>query len=61
MLRTGKVVMVASKVEPEVEDPEAIELLAVFRGLQLCSTMGISNLLVESDCLLLVQSLQQNI
>ncbi|XP_042954603.1 uncharacterized protein LOC122291017 [Carya illinoinensis] len=35
--------MVASKLELSVEEQEAIELLAVFRGLQLCSTMGLDS------------------
>lgn len=32
---TGKVLMVASRPENEVEHSEVIELLAIFRGLQL--------------------------
>jgi len=48
--------MAASKLELEVEEPEAVELLVVLRGMQLCSTLGISHIEIESDCLLLVQS-----
>ncbi|XP_041011343.1 uncharacterized protein LOC121255128 [Juglans microcarpa x Juglans regia] len=57
----GKIVMVATKVEFEVERPTTIELLAVLRGLQLCLPLGIPNLVVESDCLPLVQQLQANV
>ncbi|XP_042958021.1 uncharacterized protein LOC122293512 [Carya illinoinensis] len=56
---TGHVLMAVSKIELALEDPETVELLAVFRGMQLCISMGISALEVESDCLLLVQALQQ--
>ncbi|XP_042964737.1 uncharacterized protein LOC122298961 [Carya illinoinensis] len=54
----GQVLMAVSKIEVDVEEPETVELLAVFRGMKLCVSMGISALVVESDCLLLVQSLQ---
>lgn len=33
--------MAASKIENEVAYPEDIEVLAIFRGLQLCANMGI--------------------
>ncbi|XP_035545961.1 uncharacterized protein LOC118348444 [Juglans regia] len=56
----GNVLMAASKVENVVEEAEAIELTTIFRGLQLCMSMGISKLLVESDCLLVVEALKQN-
>lgn len=45
----GKVLMAANKLEHGVEDPEAIELTAIFQGLQLCASMGIANIQVESD------------
>ncbi|CAI9756749.1 unnamed protein product [Fraxinus pennsylvanica] len=54
----GKVIMAMSKIEIRVEESEAIELLAIFRGLQLCVNMGIQNLLVESDSKLVVEALQ---
>lgn len=57
--KSGEVLMADSKVESnQVEHPKVIVLLALFRGLQLCS-MSISSIIVESDCLLLIQSLQQ--
>ncbi|XP_042983262.1 uncharacterized protein LOC122312666 [Carya illinoinensis] len=55
----GHVLMAVSKIELALEDPETVELLVVFRGMQMCISMGISALEVESDCLLLVQALQQ--
>lgn len=54
----GDVIMIATRKEYEVNDPIEIELLAVFRGLQICMHMGITNLIVESDSLLMVQAIQ---
>lgn len=54
----GKVVMATSKAEVEVFAPEDIELLAVFRALQLCISVGIKKLVIESDCLLMIRDLQ---
>ncbi|KAF5462687.1 hypothetical protein F2P56_018674 [Juglans regia] len=56
----GKVLMAALKAESEVEEPEAVELIVVLRGLQLCVSMGISRIQVESDCLLVVEALEHN-
>ncbi|KAF5468867.1 hypothetical protein F2P56_012979 [Juglans regia] len=50
----------ASKIEIEVKEPKAVELKAIFRDLQLCVSMGISRIQVESDCLLVVEALEQN-
>lgn len=50
--------MVVSKVEIKVADPESIEQLALFKGLQLCVNMGILNITLQSDCLLMVRELQ---
>lgn len=50
--------MAASKDEVEVVAPEDIELLAVFRGLQLCALMGIKKRIIESECLLMVREIQ---
>lgn len=50
----SEIVMAASKVENAVNDPKAIELLAILRGLQLCANMGIQKLIIKSDCLLVV-------
>lgn len=51
-------VMAGSKVEIEVADPGSFELLAIFRGMQLCVNMSISDIILESDCLLMVRELQ---
>lgn len=54
----GEVLMFASKKEHEVKDPTKIELLAIFWGLQLCSPLGLHELIIESDSLLMVKELQ---
>lgn len=46
----GDVIMVASMLEKEVSNPKSIESLAIFRGLQLSIHLGISNLIIKSDC-----------
>lgn len=43
-----------------IQDPERIELLALLLGLQFCLTWGISHLLVECDCLLMVNACNNN-
>ncbi|CAI9761065.1 unnamed protein product [Fraxinus pennsylvanica] len=55
-----KVLMVASKGEREVVDPEMIEFLAVLRGLQFVVYMSISQLIIESDCLFVVSQLNDS-
>lgn len=49
VLRDAKreVVMATSKIENEVNGPSEMELLAVFRGLQMCVQMDIPKLIVE--------------
>ncbi|XP_042988629.1 uncharacterized protein LOC122316158 [Carya illinoinensis] len=54
----GDVIMAASILEPNGANPESVELLAIFHGLQLCATMGISKLIVECDCLLMEKEMQ---
>lgn len=54
----GEVVMAASKKECKVNDPIEIELLAMFRELQLCIQWDIPDIILESDSLLMVQALQ---
>ncbi|KAF5471637.1 hypothetical protein F2P56_008414 [Juglans regia] len=56
----GQVVMAATKKEDFVDEPATIELLAVLRGLQFFLSLGIPNLVVESDCLVVVQELQDS-
>ncbi|KAF5443558.1 hypothetical protein F2P56_036105, partial [Juglans regia] len=55
---TGKVVMATFVAESAVLEPSTIELLAVFRGLQMCLPLGVPKLIVESDCLVIVQELK---
>ncbi|KAF5444650.1 hypothetical protein F2P56_033768, partial [Juglans regia] len=57
----GKVILAASKVEFEVNTAEAIESLAIFRALQLCTSMGIQRLIMESDCLIAIQVLNNEL
>ncbi|XP_042950614.1 uncharacterized protein LOC122282698 [Carya illinoinensis] len=57
--KEGKVIFAASKSEPAIADPMEIELLAMLRGLQLCVSLGITSLQVESDSLLTVQELEK--
>ncbi|XP_042988690.1 uncharacterized protein LOC122316220 [Carya illinoinensis] len=56
----GEVLMAASKVENEGDNPEIIELLAVFQGMQMRVGRFVMNLIVESYYLLLVDSLNKN-
>ncbi|XP_042974874.1 uncharacterized protein LOC122306493 [Carya illinoinensis] len=41
------VIMATSKAENDVESQKTVELLAVFRELQLCSSMGITNIMLR--------------
>ncbi|XP_041021186.1 uncharacterized protein LOC121262645 [Juglans microcarpa x Juglans regia] len=50
----GEVLMAISKKEQEVSDPTGVEMLAIFRGLQLSVHLGIHHLIIESDALTLV-------
>ncbi|KAF5475196.1 hypothetical protein F2P56_007026 [Juglans regia] len=54
----GQVVMTVSKSEHEVIEAESVELLAMFRGLQFSSQLGINKIILEIDNLLLVETLQ---
>ncbi|XP_042952221.1 uncharacterized protein LOC122289301 [Carya illinoinensis] len=54
----GDIVMFASKLEAKAQDLAIIKLLAMFWGLQLCANMRIANLILESDCLMMVDELQ---
>ncbi|XP_041016296.1 uncharacterized protein LOC121258801 [Juglans microcarpa x Juglans regia] len=54
----GQVIMAVSKTEPEVSKAESVELLAMLRGLQFSSQMGLSKIILESDSLILVEALQ---
>lgn len=56
----GEIVLAASKIKNEVHELEDIELLAIFRGLQICANMGIQKLIIESDSLLIVNEVKAN-
>ncbi|XP_042939414.1 uncharacterized protein LOC122274444 [Carya illinoinensis] len=56
----GVVLFSASKKENGVTDPMEVELLAILRGLQLCILMGIPDLVIESDSLMLVEELNNS-
>ncbi|KAG2717700.1 hypothetical protein I3760_03G188300 [Carya illinoinensis] len=55
----GDVLLAASKKESMVNDPAEVELLAMLRGLQLVLPLGIEELIIESDSLVMVTQLQQ--
>lgn len=44
----------ASMGMQEVNEPEEVELMPIFRGLQFCAMLGIAIIILESDCLLMV-------
>ncbi|XP_041026966.1 uncharacterized protein LOC121267170 [Juglans microcarpa x Juglans regia] len=54
---SSKVIMAASMKENGANDSMEIELLAILRGLQICIPMGIDELIIESDLLLIVNEL----
>lgn len=54
-----RVIMAATKSEKQTGDPLEIELLAIFRGFQLCVPLGIENLKVESDSLFSIQAIDK--
>lgn len=51
--------MVASIPKSSVADLESLEALTILRGLQLCLYQGISNLIIETNCLLVVEEILQ--
>lgn len=53
----GTTLLATSVAEFHVTQPEAIEALSIFRGLQLCMHQGLENLIIESDCLLVVEEI----
>ncbi|XP_042950304.1 uncharacterized protein LOC122282418 [Carya illinoinensis] len=53
----GDVIMALSKVEEEFLEPKNVEAMVVLRGLQFYLQSGIHNLLIESDCLHLVEEI----
>ncbi|CAI9783849.1 unnamed protein product [Fraxinus pennsylvanica] len=55
----GQVIFSASKPEKGNMDPMEAEFLAILRGLQICLSLSIPNLQVESDSPLVVQELTE--
>lgn len=53
----GKVIIAYYRLENEMTNPESVEAVVMLRGLQFCVQWGILKLMVESDCLLLVNKL----
>lgn len=54
----GEVIKGASKIKSIVNDSSHIELLAIFRGLQLCVHQYIKDIILESDSLLMVNEIK---
>lgn len=55
----GWVLMVATQPELLSEDPLEVELRAILRGLQMCLLMGVNQLVVEIDCLVAIQVVEE--
>lgn len=55
----GQVIIAAMKPEALLDDHLEVELLAIFRGVQLCVLRNISKLIVESDSLLTIRTMQK--
>ncbi|XP_042973002.1 uncharacterized protein LOC122304804 [Carya illinoinensis] len=56
----GNMLMAVNKVEHELNEPESVETLAMLRGLQFILHLEISKVVLESDCLLMVEALSTN-
>ncbi|XP_042958008.1 uncharacterized protein LOC122293496 [Carya illinoinensis] len=56
----GQVTFAASKLEDALADPMEIELIAILRGIQLCIPLGIAELQIESDALLVIEELKKD-
>lgn len=53
--KLGALCFAASLRIQEINKLEVVELMAILRGLQFCATWDIENLIIESDCLSMVQ------
>lgn len=51
----GETLMAVSKVEKEIINPEDMEFQSIFRGLDICASMGIHNLMVKGGNLLVIK------
>lgn len=54
----GEVILAATISENQLQQLESIESLAILRGLQMCSHLGIQHLILESDCQVVVNELR---
>ncbi|KAF5470900.1 hypothetical protein F2P56_011387 [Juglans regia] len=54
----GGVILSPCKKENEINDPIEIEMLAILRGLHICIPLGITQFVIESDSLLMVNEVQ---
>lgn len=52
-------VMTASIREGDAFNPMAVKAKTILRGLQLCMHLGLSHLIIESDCKIVVDSILQ--
>lgn len=55
----GNVTTTASIREQNIQQPEIIESLAIYRGLQLYLQLGIPKIIIESDCQVVLAELQR--
>lgn len=53
----GEIILSTSKKESEVNDPLKVEMLAIFRALQICIPLDLNELLIESDSLIMVNEI----
>lgn len=53
--QAGKVMLAASVAKKNVDNPAVIEALVALHSFQLCMHNGFTNIILESDCLLLVE------
>ncbi|XP_041028005.1 uncharacterized protein LOC121267980 [Juglans microcarpa x Juglans regia] len=56
---SGRVLMAVSKAKTDMDGIKALELMAILRRLQLCVTMGLPKLVIESDSLICIEALQE--
>lgn len=56
----GETQMEASIPKEGICELAEVELVAIMRGLQLCACLGINKLILESDCLFMLQECMSN-
>lgn len=55
----GEIMLVASITKTHIAQPEVMEALAILQGLQLRVNQGLDLIIIESDCMLVVEELTQ--